>query len=937
MRGKGHREMERGAGEGREDGGNDMVLRGRFCGGYDLFPSDVLSTDSAIIFYRWPLCNHGLIGVRRLGAVDQAWKRYIDLDGSDALAKAQAHVAFWDVMAVAARMYAVGTATPSGLKVFSLEMTSEERAAAERAAERAAAERAAERAAAEREAERAAAAAERAAVRAAAAAEREAERAAAERAAVWAAEERAAAEREAEREAEERAAVWAAAEREAERAAATNVMNNLPHGPTAAVLARHAEFIAGRITLAEFIDSVEVDVSPLLGITSPIPHASRAAPHAPSQHFSPASDPFMVGPLIVSGHLRSLSHDELQELSAAPALGDVASSSAGPMSMAALASPAVEGFFSSSVPSVLAAMEPLRDTAVAVAKNVTSKILPLVCSSVHSPQIGTLASAMRTPHLESTFVALFHEALLAKGGADLCGPIPYRGSIADQFAACAATMAEKRTEVDTVINTALTLEAEMELALTKELEEKHTQLAAKKATSHARTAAIMTLEREISTREADLAQLRVDMAEAGTSSVPPALFRWEDAYSSSHDMAGSQVRRTTSETGQSVLEFAVVHELPIFRGSRVDLAFGMRSDQATLVFGHFEPGRGDKSGQSYAYATMEALALAFLPVGPSLLGLYGDFPSPSKPGSLTLTGYLVHNDSMDNGSAVAVAVAESLACAYPGEYVEMAVAFAFAMKAVTAEMVRRIVEPGTGPKRIGKCVSVEDGRDDRFVAKWYLGSASRQPNLWMWDMFSPGVVVRALAVAKPFRPGGRTIDAAVGDVAMVFFRFVADVERGGRPGAKVSHFVSLGTTLAAMAERGVVHGDVRRWNVVFAPDGNAVLIDYDLARVVGAGDAVYPNPFNVTALDDGARHGDVQPGGPMAVAHDAFAFGSIMKDYAVLGEGSAQEVWKAVWDGLLHGGTVADAVGALEGLDSQLDLRYQARSAPVPNAENGDI
>ena len=396
-----------------------------------------------------------------------------------------------------------------------------------------------------------------------------------------------------------------------------------------------------------------------------------------------------------------------------------------------------------------------------------------------------------------------------------------------------------------------------------------------------------------------------------------------ESHASSSDLRASGMDRGKVSAGVGLNpEFRVWHELPLFRGSKVDLAMGVKLKSLMAVFAHFEPGRSDKEGQSYAYAKAESLALMGFPSGPSFLGLYGPFPEPGVESyTLYLDGYMTRpkrkraqgggEGTIPEEELHAIRVAE-LPDLNLSQYVRMVVAFVVASKVFTTEMVRRLGSPGGGPKRFGACVSV-DGRA-RIANKWFLGSEHRKPNLGFWDRFSPGIVVGHLEVEKPFvartRKDEEKVLAEVGDVAMVFTKYVEDVERsGGSPGtALVGHFVSLARTLHKMAEAHVVHGDLRRWNVVFGEDGVTTLIDYDLARKLGAEDCKYPPGFN-TDIPDGGRHKDARPGGDMAVEHDAFALGAMMELYVPnTGEERLKEAWSGMINGLKDGSATAGNV-----------------------------
>ena len=81
--------------------------------------------------------------------------------------------------------------------------------------------------------------------------------------------------------------------------------------------------------------------------------------------------------------------------------------------------------------------------------------------------------------------------------------------------------------------------------------------------------------------------------------------------------------------------------------------------------------------------------------------------------------------------------------------------------------------------------------------------------------------------------------------------------------------VALTDAVAAVHDRGLVHGDLKSANIVLRPDGSVRLIDFDLARPVGAerppgaGTRGYTSP-------------NCRAGGPMETADDAYALGAVL-------------------------------------------------------------
>lgn len=124
-------------------------------------------------------------------------------------------------------------------------------------------------------------------------------------------------------------------------------------------------------------------------------------------------------------------------------------------------------------------------------------------------------------------------------------------------------------------------------------------------------------------------------------------------------------------------------------------------------------------------------------------------------------------------------------------------------------------------------------------------------------------------------------------------------------------FVCAATSLRALHAAGIVHGDVRGSNIVFAPDLacscapavpaasspgprgaagcclRAQWLDFDFSREAGV-----PYPAVLADVHDGVRHLAAQtPGEPMRPAHDWFALAGLMRMYRAGAEKAAE--WAA--------------------------------------------
>ena len=86
-------------------------------------------------------------------------------------------------------------------------------------------------------------------------------------------------------------------------------------------------------------------------------------------------------------------------------------------------------------------------------------------------------------------------------------------------------------------------------------------------------------------------------------------------------------------------------------------------------------------------------------------------------------------------------------------------------------------------------------------------------------------------------------------------------------------FAGVVMVLAKMHERGFVHGDIGRENMVFQEDGASYLIDFDF---VGKDTSdTYPNTYNSTLSE---RHTYAIAGLPMKFMHDRYSLANILQE-----------------------------------------------------------
>jgi len=91
---------------------------------------------------------------------------------------------------------------------------------------------------------------------------------------------------------------------------------------------------------------------------------------------------------------------------------------------------------------------------------------------------------------------------------------------------------------------------------------------------------------------------------------------------------------------------------------------------------------------------------------------------------------------------------------------------------------------------------------------------------------------------------------------------------------KAADFKPLIVSLDRLHKEDTVHGDIRRPNLLFPKDGDAKIIDFDLAAKEGE---LYVQGYNHKGI--GERHPDAQQGSPMKKIHDRYAMAMVLKSF----------------------------------------------------------
>jgi hypothetical protein len=118
---------------------------------------------------------------------------------------------------------------------------------------------------------------------------------------------------------------------------------------------------------------------------------------------------------------------------------------------------------------------------------------------------------------------------------------------------------------------------------------------------------------------------------------------------------------------------------------------------------------------------------------------------------------------------------------------------------------------------------------------------------------------------------GCTIVVAQEDFTLIRYAAI----RGETTARRASDFVPLFEQLAKLHAEGLVHGDVRAYNMLF-PAAGGVLIDFDFCGSEAV--KTYPQGFQID-LPDSKRHESARPGSVLRKEHDCFSLGAVLTMY----------------------------------------------------------
>ncbi|KNC49056.1 uncharacterized protein AMSG_05015 [Thecamonas trahens ATCC 50062] len=590
---------------------------------------------------------------------------------------------------------------------------------------------------------------------------------------------------------------------------------------------------------------------PQIGIIQPHGAASKSRAKGFASHLSPVSDPAALYPLLVTGHLKMVGWPEQESQSP--------SASSGALSVADLASgPEDLGSGAAASPPTCQFVELDHN----VALGMFSRVGNLQAATQKAVRDITQSLWPLTFHLERTFLSELTSSLYVFLRDEISTPFRHRADL-DKVIASATSVERATTRL---------------AAITSELAQSGSSSSRPDSNRRATELLAAMIEAEEELTNPQLEQIPVRVTNA------------RESREDSHDPSSSDARSADAVVfNRSPLRTWMWVEHPVLRNAQPDVLWGLHSQQVKLGFGIFEPGSSSKGGQVEAYASALGLAAAGYPAVISILSLSGSFPTPENSGaniSLQLAAHLVGENQVQH-VAVGLLKTDSLT-----SYVDIVAGFAVSMSEVTQIMVKRLADPSLAPQQFGPNVAVVAG----FVFKWFRPSSCRWPNLDAWTIASPELRMCLMVVDKAFTvlhgPHNETVEALPGHVAVVVTKAVTDVEVDDT-GVTTAHFDDVAARLKKLHAAGIVHGDVRRSNIVFGNNGKGYLIDFDLARPVGT---VYPARLRV--VRDGSRApGCVNSTAIMAVAHDVFALGGVMELYQAVDNGRQSE-WIALVESL---------------------------------------
>jgi len=152
---------------------------------------------------------------------------------------------------------------------------------------------------------------------------------------------------------------------------------------------------------------------------------------------------------------------------------------------------------------------------------------------------------------------------------------------------------------------------------------------------------------------------------------------------------------------------------------------------------------------------------------------------------------------------------------------------------------------------------------------------------------------------------GAVVVVKAPDLVLLKYNYV----EGDHHATSARQFKSAIEALRELHKGGIVHGDVRALNMLFAEE-RCTFIDYDFA-----GMKAYPANYVSTGLHDVGRHNDAVANRPPKEEHDWFALASVMEMHECVAD-VANGTWEKVCEDV-RSGNVDAAIAAIDKLDDQ--------------------
>jgi serine/threonine protein kinase len=161
--------------------------------------------------------------------------------------------------------------------------------------------------------------------------------------------------------------------------------------------------------------------------------------------------------------------------------------------------------------------------------------------------------------------------------------------------------------------------------------------------------------------------------------------------------------------------------------------------------------------------------------------------------------------------------------------------------------------------------------------------------------------VRSHVMNERYLPGAR-VEVEDANLHIISYPYVEPLAAGD---VQIDHVLAICRHLQRLHSDGIVHGDIKLGNIVFATDpAKSGLIDFDFSGKEG--EKKYPPGFNRDIKAEGERHGGARGGSALQKSHDLHSLAAAL---ARLSENGHWQAAMKVLKGNLDRGV--EAIGAL--------------------------